>query len=84
MLVRQDCMIISEADDEILLLCKCSLTSGKGVGTSDCAMAEQHWDPEEGTVCRDSSAVQVVVVSASLRGVQACCLILLYHTLAHT
>ena len=41
---------MSEADDEIPLLCKCCRTSGRGVETSDYAVGALHWDPEEGTV----------------------------------
>ena len=65
-------MIMSEADDEIPLLCKCCRTSGRGVETSDYAVGALHWDLEEGTVCSFFSVVLEVLkcISILVRGGQ--------------
>lgn len=61
---------MSEADDEIPLLCKCCRTSGRGVETSDYAVGALHGDPEEGTVCSFFSVVLEVLkcISILVRG----------------
>lgn len=63
-------MIMSEADDEIPLPCKCCRTSGRGLETSDYAVGALHWDLEEETVCSFFSVVLEVLkcISIHVRG----------------
>ena len=65
-------MIMSEADDEIPLPCKCCRTSSRGVETSDYAVGALHWDLEEDTVCSFFSVVLEVLkcISILVRGGQ--------------